>query len=115
MDGKAWGGDCALGTIPAARCGNSRENRRYWIGNSREIRKAIRAFKPVVVHAHPMFIAEMVAGEVERSGLPLTARGHVGFGGQEKEDLKAIRGFASRRVVSRNLGFSTYSCGYRAS
>ena len=53
------------------------------------------------MHAHPVFIAEMVADEVERSGLPLTARGHVGSGGLEKEDLKAICGFASREVVSR--------------
>jgi glycosyltransferase involved in cell wall biosynthesis len=90
---------------PRLAAGDLRENRRYWIGKPREIRKAIRAFKPAVVHAHPMFIAEMVADEVERSGLPLTARGHVGFGGQEKEDLKAIRGFASRGVVSRIWAF----------
>ena len=90
---------------PRLASGDPRQERRYWIGQPSEIRKAIRAFEPAIVHAHPLFIAEMIAGEVERSGRRLTARGHVGFGGREKEDLEAIRGFASREVVSKIWAF----------
>ena len=89
---------------PRLAAGDPRHDRRYWIGEG-EIRKAIEDFKPAVVHAHPLFIGEMIADEVERSGLRLTARGHVGFGGREKEDLEAIRGFASREVVSKIWAF----------
>jgi glycosyltransferase involved in cell wall biosynthesis len=85
---------------PRLAAGDPRHSRRYWVGEPHEIHNAICAFKPGVVHAHPLFIAEMVADEVEYARLPLTARGHVGFGGREKEDIQAIREFASREVVS---------------
>ena len=85
------------------------DRRRYWIGGSWQLRRAIRTFRPAVVHAHPLFIGEMIAGEVERLGLPLTARGHVGFGGREDCSPAAIRRFAERAGVSRVWAFPHFS------
>jgi len=75
--------------------------RRYWIGEPATIGRAIDEFKPMVVHAHPLFIGQMVADDVERKGLPLTIRGHVGFTGREPENVFMIRSFLSRNVVSK--------------
>jgi glycosyltransferase involved in cell wall biosynthesis len=89
---------------PRLAVGYDDPGRKYWIGKER-LGDALESFQPNIVHAHPIFIGQKIVDEVGQKSLPLTVRGHVGFGGREANNVQLTRNFASEDSISRIWAF----------